>query len=90
VRDRRRKLRRFAERRYAEHSSRAAVQHHPVVNAVGGEELLPALRLMPTSHTESRARAVDERRPCTGANCGVNLGRKDEGLIAGALLPGAP
>jgi hypothetical protein len=36
VRDRLGKSRRFAERRDAEHSSRSAVQHHPVVNAFSG------------------------------------------------------
>jgi hypothetical protein len=43
LRDRLGKLRRFAERRDAKHSSRSAVQNHPVVNALRGEELPPAL-----------------------------------------------
>jgi hypothetical protein len=43
LRDRLGKLRRFAERRDAEHSSRSAVQNHPVVNALRSEEPSPAL-----------------------------------------------
>jgi hypothetical protein len=43
LRDRLGKLRRFAERRDAKHSSRSAVQNHPVVNALRSEELPPAL-----------------------------------------------
>jgi hypothetical protein len=43
LRDRHGEPRRFAERRNAEHRSRTAVQHHPVLNTLRGEELLPAL-----------------------------------------------
>jgi hypothetical protein len=52
LRDRLGKLRRFAERRDAKHSSRSAVQNHPVVNALRSEELRQPCSLMLASCTQ--------------------------------------